>query len=95
MQIGEGEKVLMFLAAANRDPRRWNKPDSYDVKRRTSGHVGYGSGIHMCVGQLVARLEGEVMLAALARNVATIEITGEPSAASTTRCAGSKAFPLR
>jgi cytochrome P450 len=78
MRIGEGEKVLMFLAAANRDPRRWDKPDSYDIKRRTSGHVGYGSGIHMCVGQLVARLEGEVILAALARRVAEIEITGEP-----------------
>src|SRR3954471_11959155 len=76
--IGEGEKVLMFLAAANRDPRRWDKPDSYDVTRRTSGHVGYGSGIHMCVGQLVARLEGETMLAALARRIAKIEITGEP-----------------
>ena len=78
MRVGEGEKVLMFLAAANRDPRRWDKPDSYDIKRRTSGHVGYGSGIHMCVGQLVARLEGEVMLVALARRVAKIEITGEP-----------------
>ncbi|MBR0794477.1 cytochrome P450 [Bradyrhizobium jicamae] len=77
-QIPEGEKVLMFLAAANRDPRRWDKPDTYDITRRTSGHVGYGSGIHMCVGQLVARLEGEVMLAALARRVAKIEITGEP-----------------
>jgi cytochrome P450 len=76
--IGEGEKVLMFLGAANRDPRRWDKPDSYDINRRTSGHVGFGSGIHMCVGQLVARLEGEVMLSALARRVATIEITGEP-----------------
>src|SRR6201994_4463980 len=76
MRIGEGEKVLMFLAAANRDPRRWDRPDSYDVKRRASGHVGYGSGIHMCVGQLVARLEGEAMLAALARRVVTIEIAG-------------------
>ena len=75
-RIGEGEKVLMFLGAANRDPRRWENADSYDVTRRTSGHVGYGSGIHMCVGQLVARLEGEVMLAALARKVAAIEITG-------------------
>src|SRR3954464_3876418 len=74
--IGEGEKVLMFLAAANRDPRRWQNADSYDITRRTSGHVGYGSGIHMCVGQLVARLEGEVMLAALARKVAAIEISG-------------------
>src|SRR3954463_581078 len=74
--IGEGEKVLMFLGAANRDPRRWENPDSYDITRRTSGHVGYGSGIHMCVGQLVARLEGEVMMSALARKVGSIEITG-------------------
>src|SRR6266536_3196621 len=74
--IGEGEKVLMFLGAANRDPRRWENPDSYDVTRRTSGHVGFGSGIHMCVGQLLARVEGVVMLAAIARKVATIEITG-------------------
>jgi 4-methoxybenzoate monooxygenase (O-demethylating) len=75
-RIGEGEKILMFLAAANRDPRRWDNPDNYDVTRRTSGHVGFGAGIHMCVGQLVARLEGEVLLAALARKVAAIEITG-------------------
>ncbi len=75
-RVGEGEKVLMFLGAANRDPRRWEKPDSYDVTRRTSGHVGFGAGIHMCVGQLVARLEGETILAALARRIAAIEITG-------------------
>jgi len=75
-RLGEGEKVLMFLGSANRDPRRWDNPDRYDITRRTSGHVGFGSGIHMCVGQLVARLEGEVMLAALARKVGKIEITG-------------------
>lgn len=76
MHIGAGEKVLMLLAAANRDPRRWDNPDEYDITRRTSGHVGFGGGIHMCAGQLVARLEGEVLLAAMARKVATIEITG-------------------
>lgn len=74
--IAEGEKVLMFLGAANRDPRRWDDPDRYDITRRTSGHVGFGSGIHMCVGQLVARLEGEAVLSALARKVAAIEISG-------------------
>ncbi len=74
--IAEGEKVLMFLGAANRDPRRWDEPDRYDITRKTSGHVGFGSGIHMCVGQLVARLEGEVVLAALARRGASIEING-------------------
>src|SRR5436190_6515903 len=75
-RIGEGEKILMFLAAANRDPRRWDNPDQYDVTRRTSGHVGYGSGVHMCVGQLVARTEGEAVLTALAKRVGSIEITG-------------------
>jgi cytochrome P450 len=74
--VGEGEKILMLLASANRDPRRWDNPDDYDITRRTSGHVGFGGGIHMCVGQLVARLEGEVLLAALARKVASIKITG-------------------
>jgi 4-methoxybenzoate monooxygenase (O-demethylating) len=74
--IGEGEKVLMFLGSANRDPRRWDNPDDYDITRRASGHVGFGSGIHMCVGQLVARLEGEAFLSALARKVETIDITG-------------------
>ena len=66
----------MFLGADNRDTRRWEDPDRYDITRKTSGHVGFGSGIHMCAGQLVARLEGEVVLAALARKVETIEITG-------------------
>ncbi len=75
-RINEGEKVLMFLAAANRDPRRWSEPDSYDITRKTSGHVGFGSGIHMCVGQLVARLEGEAILSALARKVASVAISG-------------------
>jgi 4-methoxybenzoate monooxygenase (O-demethylating) len=74
--LGEGEKVLMFLGAANRDPRRWERPDDYDITRRTVGHVGFGSSIHQCVGQLLARLEGECVLSALAHKVASIEITG-------------------
>ena len=92
--IGEGEKVLMFLAAANRDPRRWENADSYDITRRTSGHVGYGSGIHMCVGQLVARLEGEVMMAALARKVQSIEITGEVKRRYNNTLRGLESLPI-
>jgi cytochrome P450 len=74
--IDEGEKVLMFLGAANRDPRHWELPDEYDIARRAIGHVGFGSGIHQCVGQLLARLEGECVLSALARKAGSIEIAG-------------------
>lgn len=78
VSVGEGEKVLMFLGAANRDPRHWERPDDYDIMRRVAGHVGFGSGIHQCVGQLLARLEGECVLSALARKASSIEITGPP-----------------
>ena len=74
--IREGEKVLMFLGAANRDPRHWERPDDYDIGRGSGGHVGFDSGIHQCVGQLLARLEGECVLSACARKVKAIEITG-------------------
>jgi cytochrome P450 len=74
--IDEGEKILMFLGAANRDPRRWERPDDYDIERRNAGHVGFGYGIHQCVGQVLARLEGDCVLTSLARKVASIEISG-------------------
>ncbi|WP_298967830.1 cytochrome P450 [uncultured Methylobacterium sp.] len=75
-RLDEGSKVLMFLGAANRDPRRWDEPGRYDPGRATVGHVGFGSGIHMCVGQLLGRLEGEVILSALATRVGSIAIGG-------------------
>ncbi|HEY4042862.1 MAG TPA: cytochrome P450 [Rhodopila sp.] len=76
--LPEGSKVLMFLGAANRDPRRWERPDDYDPTRRNAGHVGFGTGIHGCVGAVLARLEGELVLGALARKVRSIELAGEP-----------------
>ena len=57
----------MLLGAANRDPRKWPHADRYDIDRSTAGHVAFGAGVHMCVGQLLARLEGETLLAAFAR----------------------------
>ncbi|EIG61228.1 cytochrome P450 [Bradyrhizobium sp. U531] len=76
--IGKHEKVLLLIGSANRDETRWEQPDQFDITRRVSGHIGFGTGIHGCVGQMVARLEGEAVLAALAASVASIEITGEP-----------------
>jgi cytochrome P450 len=74
--IPHNSKVVLMLAAANRDPDKWPDPDRYDIERRPSGHVALGSGIHGCVGQAVARLEGEVVLSALARRVKRIEVAG-------------------
>lgn len=77
-EIPEGQKVLLFLAAANRDPLHWDEPDAFRIERNTSGHVGFGFGIHQCLGQMVARLEGELIGTALAECVASIRLTGAP-----------------
>jgi hypothetical protein len=76
LPIAENTKVLCVLAAANRDPRKWSEPDTFDIDRRPVGHLAFGTGIHACVGQLVARLEGELVLGALARRVLRIELAG-------------------
>jgi cytochrome P450 len=93
--LPEGEKVLLFLAAANRDPRRWSDPDRFDIRRKAAGHVGFGYGIHQCVGQMVARLEAEVFLSALLGRVAEFELDGAPAFRLNNTLRGLESLPLR
>ncbi len=78
VRIPAREKVLLFLGAANRDHRQWANPHTFDITRNASGHVGFGMGIHRCVGQTVARLEAEIVLTTLARRVERIELADQP-----------------
>jgi len=93
--IPQDAKVLMFLASANRDPRRWDHPERYDLSRRTGGHVGFGSGIHRCVGEALARLEGEAVLGALARRVRRLQLLGEPQLRINNTIRGYASLPLK
>ena len=95
VRLREGEKILLFLGAANRDPRRWENPGRFDIKRRASGHVAFGYGIHSCVGQMVARPEGEIVLGALARRVERLELSGEPLRRMNNTLRGLASLPLR
>lgn len=72
-------KVGYHMGAANRDPRQWKDPDRFDVTRQTAGvHRAFGLGAHVCIGQMIARLEAESILGALLRRVRAIEPAGEP-----------------
>ncbi|HKT01363.1 MAG TPA: cytochrome P450 [Rugosimonospora sp.] len=93
--IPDGAKILMFLAAANRDPRRWDEPDAFSLDRDPSGHVGFGFGLHQCVGQHIARLEAECLLHALAARVTAIEPAGEPVPHLNNTLHGWDALPIR
>jgi cytochrome P450 len=88
-------KILLFLGAANRDPRRWEAPEVFDIERKASGHVAFGYGVHACVGQMAARLEGEIVLAALARRITSLELAGPAVRRLNNTLRGLASLPLR
>jgi 4-methoxybenzoate monooxygenase (O-demethylating) len=92
--IAKDDRVLIFFGAANRDPRRWEDPDRFDVTRRASGHLAFGLGIHGCVGKPVARIEGEAVLGGLARRVGRIELSGEPERHLNNTVRGFESLPV-
>ena len=60
--IPAGSALLCLVGSANRDERRWENPDVFDVQRKAAGHLTFGFGIHFCLGASLARLEGRVAL---------------------------------
>jgi cytochrome P450 len=80
VQLPAGSKLVVFLGAANRDPRRWgDTADQFDIDRDTGGQLAFGMGIHQCVGQPISRQESQALLEELARRVESIELTAEPT----------------
>jgi cytochrome P450 len=77
-QLHVGDEVAMLFGAANRDPRHFAEPERFDVGRGDATHVGFGGGIHFCVGAPLARLELEASVAELARHLPHVEAVAEP-----------------
>ncbi|MEU6016463.1 cytochrome P450 [Streptomyces sp. NPDC047515] len=77
--IAAGDPVLVVLAAADRDPERFENPDALDLARRDNQHLGYGHGIHYCLGAPLARLEGQTALAMLLRRLPDLRLAVEPT----------------
>jgi 4-methoxybenzoate monooxygenase (O-demethylating) len=78
LPIPEGAKILCVLGSANLDPEKWPNAGQFDIGRKPTGHLAFGTGIHGCVGQSVARQEAEAVLAVLARKVEAIELAADP-----------------
>jgi cytochrome P450 len=77
--IAPGDPVLVVLAAADRDPERFTDPDTLDLARRDNQHLGYGHGIHYCLGAPLARLEGRTALATLLTRLPDLRLGVDPA----------------
>jgi hypothetical protein len=76
--IRKGQYVLCSVLAANRDPAVFPDPDRLDVERKIERNVGFGYGIHFCIGAAVARLETQIALQAIFSRLHRLSLTEEP-----------------
>lgn len=90
-----GTRTGLLFAAANRDPRKWYEPDRFDITRDLQGHVGWGYGLHSCVGKVMAQLEMDALFGALLKHIARFEAAGEPDWWMTTIGHGPYKLPVR
>jgi cytochrome P450 len=93
--VGRGELLITVLAAANRDPRVFDDPHTFDVTRPDArDHVAFSSGIHFCLGAALARMEGEVALRSLFERFPDLVPAGAPHRRRTRILRGYESLPV-
>ncbi|WP_236793780.1 cytochrome P450 [Amycolatopsis sp. GM8] len=72
--IAAGEQVMLMLNAANRDPRVFDDPDRFDIRRKGPRHITFGAGIHFCIGSSLARLEARLMFGKVLERLGDLQL---------------------
>jgi len=93
--VPAGTRCGLMFAAANRDPRFWEDPESYRASRDVRHSLGWGYGVHACVGRTLAQLEAGALLGAISRAVAAVEPAGDAEPWMTTVGHGPASLPVR
>ena len=93
--VSEGESCVLWYPSANRDEAVFEDPFTFRADRRDAGHLAFGFGAHVCLGQHLARMEMEAFLRELLGRVDRIELNGEPLYTQSTFVGGLKSLPIR
>ena len=92
--IPAGSNVLVMIGSANRDPRHWADPDRFLPERQPNEHLGFGTGIHFCIGAPLARMEGRIALETLFQRTQRISPRGEPTRIASPVLRGLRSLPV-
>ena len=98
VQMPENSKVCMMFASANRDPKAWDNPNTFDITRDITDlrdHASFGVGPHYCLGAPLSRLEGNVALKAIAERLPKIRSDGPPTRTKAGVLKGFSSLPVR
>jgi cytochrome P450 len=93
--VREGDKVVMYFGAANRDPAAFDRPDVLDLSRAENPHIAFGTGPHGCLGQHIARLEIDAMLREVLMRLKDFELAAPVQWLESNFISGPKAMPLK
>ncbi len=94
-QIREGDKVVMYFGAANRDERKFEKPHTLDLARHPNEHIAFGTGPHGCLGQHIARIEIDAILSEVLTRMDGFELAGAPEWLPSNFISGPRTMPVR
>lgn len=72
--LRKNDRIRWFITSANRDPRAFENPDTFDISRDPNPHVAFGNGVHHCLGATLARLEGQEVFKALAERFPSLHL---------------------
>jgi cytochrome P450 len=95
-KIAKGDWLYLSYLAANRDPKTFPNPHTFDVTRPNADkHIAFGFGAHFCLGAQLARMELRTVFRDLLPRIASIELAGTPTSMKTTFVGGPKSLPIR
>jgi cytochrome P450 len=94
-RVKAGDKVVMYFGAANRDPARFEDPETLDLSRASEGHLALGAGPHVCLGQHIARIEIDAMLREVLTRLSDFRLAAPPEWLPSNFISGPKSMPLR
>jgi cytochrome P450 len=92
--LAAGTRIHIGIGAANRDPAQFPKPDRFDVARDPNRHFAFGAGVHMCLGSVLARLEGTIAIGRLVRRLDGIARDGDCERGGRARFRGFTHYPI-
>jgi len=95
VELKAGQHLALFYAAANRDERVFENPNTFDVSRQPNRHLGFGWAEHYCLGAHLARASIKALLEQMAERVEVLERAGDPSQVMSSFVVGRKSLPIR